>query len=81
MYNQMTNGSSSQQPLQQLTQQIIAIPAVQPSYGGHSMTLNGTNARIINSQEDHGVRILSATTASETIDLSSQSSSRVPSPM
>lgn len=88
-YNgQRTNSSGpSQQQLQlhqqlQQQQQIIAVPTVQSSYGGQSMTVNGTNARITNTQQRNALRNMPITTppVSEIIDLSSPPSSPGPLP-
>lgn len=82
-----SNGPSQQQiqqqlhqQLQQQQQQIITVPAVQPSYGGQSMTVNGTNARITNTQQRNALRNMPITTppVSEIIDLSSPPSSPGP---
>jgi len=79
-----SGGVHSQQQIQlqqQLQHQIISIPQTQQSYGGQSMTLNGSNARITNTQQRNALRnVAPVITASESeiIDLSSPPSSPIP---
>lgn len=78
------SGVHSQQQMQQIQQQlqhqIVTVQTPQP-YGGQSITLNGSNARITNTQQRNALRnVASVITASdsEIIDLSSPPSSPTP---
>jgi len=70
-----------QQLQQQLPHQIITVSQMQQPYGSQSMTLNGSNARVTNTQQRNALRnIAHVITPSDTeiIDLSSPPSSPTP---
>jgi len=80
-----SGGVHSQQQIlqqqQQLPHQIITVSQTQQPYGSQSMTLNGSNARVTNTQQRNALRnIAHVITASdsEIIDLSSPPSSPTP---
>lgn len=70
-----------QQQQQQLQQQIITVSQTQQPYGSQSMALNGSNARITNTQQRNALRNIAhviTTSDPEIIDLSSPPSSPTP---